>query len=163
MHPAVKEFVKETILNHWRDDYKTVMDFGSRDINGNVKNLLPPGTKYCGVDKIKGPNVNLVANTNDLKDYIQDYSVDVVICTETLEHDRNPRLTVMEAKRILKKGGLLIITCAGVGRPEHDKKLCGGYYRNISEEEMIAWTRDFEIPYAEITLDSRDLRFWGIK
>lgn len=163
MHPQAKEFVKESIKNLWKDDYVTVIEFGSRNINGGIRNLLPLGVKYKGIDLAMGDNVDLIANTNDLRAHFPDASADVIICTEQLEHDKHPELTVGEAKRILRKGGLFIMTCAGKDRPAHDVELCGGYYRNILEAEWVEWTRDFQLPYAEISVDGRDLRFWGIK
>jgi SAM-dependent methyltransferase len=41
---------------------------------------------------------------------LRDESVDVVLCTQVLEHVPEPRQTVLEAARVLKKGGILIMT-----------------------------------------------------
>ena len=44
----------------------SVVDIGSNDINGSVKELLS-GNEYVGVDLEKGPNVDYVLNGQDLE------------------------------------------------------------------------------------------------
>ena len=44
----------------------SVVDIGSNDINGSVKNLLS-GNEYIGVDLEKGPNVDHILNGEDLE------------------------------------------------------------------------------------------------
>lgn len=42
---------------------------------------------------------------------VSDASVDAVLLIEVLEHVREPQATVLEARRVLRKGGMLIGSC----------------------------------------------------
>ena len=90
------------------------LDVGSLDINGNIKNLCE---RYIGVDLQQGKNVDVVANGWCLP--FKDESMDNVVSLGTLEHDADFFCTVDEMKRVLKKGGLLVISVPAPGFGEH--------------------------------------------
>jgi SAM-dependent methyltransferase len=60
-----------------------------------------------------GLNVNLHTNTEKLP--YKNYSFDIVILNEVLEHLKNPTKTLNEVKRILKNRGTLVITTPNCG------------------------------------------------
>ena len=91
------------------------LEVGSRDVNGSVKRLF---TDYTGIDRIQGQNVDIVADGHDIP--FPDETFDNVLCLETLEHDDAFLLTAGECRRVLKKGGSLVITVPGIGFPKHD-------------------------------------------
>lgn len=59
--------------------------------------------------RLKYPHINFVA-ADAHKLPFKDKSFDLVICTETLEHVINPKKTLEEMKRVLKKDGRGIIS-----------------------------------------------------
>lgn len=61
------------------------------------------------LDIVKQPGVDIVADVHAMK-IIKDSEFDNVLCTEALEHFYNPFLAVKEITRVLKKGGLLILS-----------------------------------------------------
>lgn len=116
-HYQQLEFVqktKEMFPEFFRD--KRVLEIGSWDTNGTVRNLFEGGT-YLGVDVSPGPGVDLVRLGNELDEPSE--SFDVVISCECFEHNPLWLETFTNMIRVLKKDGLCIITCATTGRIEH--------------------------------------------
>lgn len=68
---------------------------------------------------ISGKEIDIVADAENLKRLIKDESFDIVLCLSVLEHSKNPQKIVGEIKRILKKGGLAIVSVPFV-MPLHD-------------------------------------------
>jgi len=101
------------------DPLASVLEFGSRDINGTPRclvQLAAPGATYLGVDMREGQGVDVVA---DAAVYRALRPVDLVICTEVLEHAPDPAGIVANAAANLHGGGHLVLTCAGPRRPRH--------------------------------------------
>jgi SAM-dependent methyltransferase len=92
---------------------KSVLDYGSFDVNGTYKNIvLERRCSYVGCDIKKGrrgknKNVDLVLENGGVP--VEDESFDVVISGQCLEHVKNPFKVVDEMARCLKKGGNMIL------------------------------------------------------
>ena len=143
---------------------KRVLDCGSLDINGNNRYLFAGGS-YVGVDIFAGPNVDIVLRIHEVKGG----PFDVVISTECLEHDEFSELSIGRMIHLLTDGGILIITCATTGRPEHgtfefhDWASPGtlGYYKNITHDELTKQlSRSFRCWGVEV--QHSDIYAWGV-
>ena len=143
---------------------KRVLDCGSLDINGNNRYLFAGGS-YVGVDIFAGPNVDIVLRIHEVKGG----PFDVVISTECLEHDEFSELSIGRMIDLLTDGGILIITCATTGRPEHgtfefhDWASPGtlGYYKNITHDELTKQlSRSFRCGGVEV--QHSDIYAWGV-
>ncbi len=69
--------------------------------------------KYIGVDIADG-GADINANAKSLP--IEGDSIDVVLCNQVIEHDPEPDKIIAEIYRILKKGGILILSAPQMGR-----------------------------------------------
>ena len=69
--------------------------------------------EYIGVDLISN-EADIVANAKSLP--IESNSVDVVLCSQVIEHDAEPVKIIAEIRRILKKDGVLILSAPQMGR-----------------------------------------------
>jgi len=147
--------------------YNKVLEIGSLDINGSVRQFFA-NCDYIGVDLGEGKGVNLIAKGEEL-DFPAN-SFDVVISCECFEHNPNWVATFNNMARMCS--GLMIMTCATTGRPEHgttrtspaDAPFCGDYYKNLTEQD-IKDNCDFSkfIEYGFSTCDSpADLYFWAL-
>lgn len=148
-----------------------VLDIGSLDLNGNNRYLFED-YKYLGVDIGYGENVDLVCRGHEVDDY---YGFDVVISTECLEHDEFWPKTLMNMIRLTKPNGLMLFSCATIGRPEHgttrtspaDSPFTNEYYRNLGIGDIdgeIKFSRYFkQYEFSVQKIPSCDLYFWGIK
>lgn len=76
---------------------------------------LPSNTRYLGVNldvEAEGEGWRIVrGNANDLD--LEDASFDAVICNAMLEHDPAFWLSLAEAKRVLRAGGILYLGAPG--------------------------------------------------
>ena len=69
--------------------------------------------------------VDIIADAHNLSQ-IESGSFDVVLCTEVLEHLHTPQKAIAEFERVLKKGGVLLLSTRFIF-PLHDTP--GDYYR----------------------------------
>jgi SAM-dependent methyltransferase len=117
MHDSVMQWVAEK-AGQFDFDGRAVLEVGARDVNGSVRPLFAQAASYTGVDFIEGAGVDAVMNAHALA--FADASFDAVVSTEMLEHDDEFWLSVKEMGRVLKPGGLLILTARGNGFMPHD-------------------------------------------
>lgn len=74
--------------------------------------LRPVTARYVGVDWTARPNVDVVAPAEDLP--FADASFDLLLSTQVLEHVDDPARVVAESYRVLRPGGLALISTHGV-------------------------------------------------
>jgi SAM-dependent methyltransferase len=118
MHDSVYEWVGERVGDHLLNaPGKTVLEIGSMNVNGSVRDLFDRAAAYYGVDIAPGEGVDLVCKASELP--WPDRTFDVVVCTEMLEHDETPWVTVRETYRVLRRRGWAIFTTRGIGFPLH--------------------------------------------
>jgi len=179
MHKEATHFVNfvKSILKYYFVD-KNVLDVGSGDINGNNRYLFE-NCSYNGNDVIEAPNVTIVSKTKDLP--FKDNFFDTIISTECFEHDPTYKESLLKIYDMLKPHGLLVFTCASVGRPEHGTKSTtpGDSYGTIGQlQDMSDYYKNLDINDINKVLNlntnficwnsyynksSKDLYFIGIK
>lgn len=136
MAPAVKEKIHE-VLTESRVEPARVLEVGG--VMGRKSLLdhpqvafaervvlnLAPVREHPGIEVVLG-------NANDMP--FEDESFDLIMSSATLEHDKHFWLSLSEMKRVLRPGGLLIISVPGfVKDPEHDRG---------------RWTRTYRVHFA---------------
>jgi GT2 family glycosyltransferase/SAM-dependent methyltransferase len=89
-----------------------VVEFGSLQIPGqndcaDARRFFGDLT-YVGCDQVEGPGVDLVCDVE--RSPFSPERFGTVVCLETLEHVKHPWLAAGEAYRILKPGGLLLVS-----------------------------------------------------
>ena len=145
---------------------KSVLDCGSLDVNGCNKYLFED-CDYIGIDLDKGPNVDVVCRIHE---HVGTY--DVVISTECLEHDYYWEKSLQNMVKMVKNGGLLLITCATTGRAPHgthdatpkDSPFTNDYYLNLTEEDFRKVIDVEKFKEYEFTIDKNhcDLMFFAV-
>lgn len=110
MHDGARKFIERTLAEHPPLD--PVCEFGSYIVPGQEKiaDLRPlfKGRPFIGCDIRPGPGVDLVSNMSKTDFWTNSFGT--IIAAETLEHVANFWQAIFEAHRILRPGGLLIIT-----------------------------------------------------
>lgn len=77
-----------------------------------------------------GKITSVTGNANDMRGVFKDDMFDLVLCCATLEHDKHFWLSVGEMKRVLRPGGLLVISVPGyVQDAERDQGRATHTYR----------------------------------
>lgn len=89
-----------------------VVEIGALQIAGQEKyaDLRPvfAGMEFIGCDMREGPGVDRVENLHNLA--FDDNSIGTMILLDTMEHVRYPFTAMAEVHRVLKPGGVLIMT-----------------------------------------------------
>lgn len=122
MRGQTKDFVdkfKTDKLNGVYHDLD-VLEVGSLDVSGNIRGHFKDFRSYTGVDMRDGPNVDTVLNGHELVEHYGEEKFDVVCCFDTMEHDDKFWVTIDQMKRVLKKGGWLLLGAPGSNCPKHD-------------------------------------------
>ena len=109
-------------------------------------------SQYVGVDLEAGPGVDDICSVEHLTDRFGEGSFDIVVATELMEHLRDWRRGINEMKRVLRPGGLLLITTRSLGFPFHRAPF--DYWRYepddmrqiFADSDILALERDFESP-----------------
>jgi SAM-dependent methyltransferase len=171
-HSAQRNFcrrVKKRFVNLF--DGANVLDCGSLDINGNNRFLFTNST-YTGIDVGPGNNVDIVSLTHEFQAAPE--SFDIVISTECLEHDLHYDKSLKQMVNLLRRGGLMLFTCATTGRKEHGTERTSlrdcpyitwkNYYKNLTEV-MIRDVIDVDsiFTWHQFEVESCDLYFCAIK
>ena len=176
-HPQQIKFVQKILSIYGPTLSGQCYDFGSLDINGSIRPIVESyGLKYTGIDIGEGANVDVISKAHEFKPSEQ---ADLVTSCEMLEHDPYWDKSLANMYKVLKSGGLMILSCATHGRPEHgtartspgdspltqEDESWRDYYRNLGPE-------DFEVVYKDemftdaafmIGNETHDLYFYGIK
>jgi SAM-dependent methyltransferase len=96
------------------DSVRTVVELGSQDVNGSLRDHCPPGVLYIGLDVMPAKGVDLVVDPEGHLPLATD-SVDAVVTSSTFEHDVCFWETFLELVRILRPGGLLYVNVPSNG------------------------------------------------
>lgn len=150
----------------------SVIEMGSLNINGTVRDFYDNPTRYIGVDLDNGPGVDLVSESQNVD--FPDETFDVAVSAECFEHNPYWLETFVNMHRLAKS--FVIFTCASDGRPEHGTTrtapdcspftLEWNYYKNLNEKDfktslnLDEMFSDYKFMYNSY---SKDLYFWGIK
>jgi SAM-dependent methyltransferase len=122
-----------------------VIEMGSLDINGSVRNLFEPA-RYVGVDLGPGPGVDVCVPAQLVGE--PSGSFDCAISASSFEHNPFWLETFVNMLRLVRDGGLVLFTCASIGYREHGTRrsapesspltvgLGWDYYRNLTERDF---------------------------
>lgn len=137
-----------------------VVELGSRDVNGSVRPLFE-GCDYTGVDIARGPGVDIVADGATWQPDGEPF--DVGLCLEVLEHAPEPTAIVANLRRIVKPGGIVIVTAATDPRAPHSGTdgaalRAGEYYANVPAWALLTWLDGCPYVSVEVDLGHGDVR-----
>lgn len=175
-HPAQLSFIhaiKGMYGNYFTNS--KVLEVGSLNINGTVRQFFDDPQLYIGLDVGEGPGVDVVCDGDE---YDTDERFDCVISCECMEHNPAWKETFANMIRLCRPGGLVIMTCATTGRLEHgtsrttpqDSPLTIGkgweYYCNLTPRdftELFDLGSYFRYFGFETNPMAHDLYFVGVK
>ncbi|PIT90963.1 hypothetical protein COU17_03355 [Candidatus Kaiserbacteria bacterium CG10_big_fil_rev_8_21_14_0_10_49_17] len=125
----------DAIVEKYATDKKT-LDIAS---GGNPYAAFFPNR--IAADIAEHPGVDVVVDVHNLSTKFKPESFDVVLCTEALEHFYNPWSAMEEMKKVLRRGGVLILSTRFIF-PLHE--VPHDYYR-FTEYGLRYLLRDMEI------------------
>ncbi len=178
-HPEQMQFMRLCKQHLLGPGDRKFIEIGSYDVNqadGGLRGLFGSAEQYVGVDLTEGPNVDHVASGHQVD--FPDATFDVTLSCECFEHNPEWLPTFHNMYRMLKPGGVMIITVATAARLEHGttrtnpksspgtSAISWNYYANLQKSDFTD-NLDLESMFDKhefyYTWSSHDLYFWGIK
>lgn len=154
MHVQARQFIERSLKDYGPITGR-VVEFGSRDVNGGIRDLFSTASKYLGIDTHAGPGVDQVV---DAADWQPEVGYQCIVTTETFEHTARWPEILAVAKQALAPDGIMLITCATNPRKPHSEGIpntgpqAGEYYGNVSRNDLQQVADDLGL-LANITID----------
>lgn len=164
MHTEAADFARPLLQN----GHPPVLEIGSRDVNGQARDLAPALRPWVGVDLRPGRGVEMVDDATSRgfpARYLTQYAMArTLVCMEVLEHCPEPGLLLRNLWECGELGGLLVLTTAGPLREPHSG-LDGGRlrqgepYQNFTREQLegLLWGGSYQEVVVEIGRGGLDL------
>ena len=111
MHPSAYEHGRLFFELYWRPEFAEVVELGSQNVNGSLRDHCPAGARYVGMDMAPGNGVDLVVTPGEPFP-IADDSVDVAVTSSAFEHDACFWDTFLDLMRVLRPGGAPLRQCS---------------------------------------------------
>lgn len=144
-HPQQQTFIKKISILFEKEILSSnrILEIGSQNINGSVREFFKHASEYVGVDIGCGKDVDLVIPGELLE--LPNSWADICISTECFEHAKNWVDIFKNMIRITKPSGLVILTFAGYLRPAHgtidsdleSSPFTTNYYSNLGPDSLI--------------------------
>jgi len=104
-----------------------VLEIGSLNINGCLRDVAAPTTNYVGLDFKQGPSVDMVVAPGD--DYpVENGSFDLVMASSVFEHDPRFWDTFLQMCRAARRGGHIYINAPANGTVHRYPLDCWRFY-----------------------------------
>lgn len=167
----VKAFTEFYLKNNFSKDIN-VLEIGSYDVNGSVKQQFNFTRKYIGIDLTSGPNVDVVLDGSQVDELNQNF--DMILSFECFEHAKNWKTIFKKIYSILNTNSFVVLSMASTGRVEHGTSRSGQwqspgtsdeYYKNLTKKDFLCFDLDnmFSSYFFFYNVNSFDLYFVGIK
>lgn len=135
-----------------------VIEIGSQDVNGTLKDTCPNNFEYIGVDFQDAKGVDLV-----LKDPyalpFEDESVDIVLSSSCFEHSEMFWLVFLEILRVLKPNGLFYLNTPSTGSFHRYPVDCWRFYPD-SGMALVHWAQKNGINASMLESYTQESRDW---
>ena len=140
MRAPIRDFVQR--MSKVLPIEEPVYEFGSFMVEGqeNIADLRPffKGLEYVGADMREGNGVDVILDLHKIN--LPSQNVGTVVLVDTLEHVEYPRKAIEEVYRILKPGGVLIMSSV---MNFHIHSYPNDYFR-FTPEAFGSLLKDFE-------------------
>jgi SAM-dependent methyltransferase len=116
-----------------------VMEIGSQDVTGSIRECCPTEFDYIGVDVVEGKGVDIILNDPYSLPF-PDESIDVVVSSSCFEHTELFWVLYLEIMRILRPSGLFYLNVPSNGAFHRYPVDCWRFYPD-SGCALISWAK----------------------
>lgn len=115
MHPSAMYYAEKFFHSYKKIPEKAkILEIGSLNVNGTLRDLKPADSDYIGIDFVDGNGVDIVID-DPYNLPFENEVFDIVLCSSVLEHSDFFWLLIVEMIRVLKPGGLLYVNAPSNG------------------------------------------------
>lgn len=161
MHYTAYEHGRKFFQIYWNERFTHVVELGSQDVNGAIRDHCPPGATYLGLDMQTAKGVDLVIDPSKPLP-LADESTDVVVTSSAFEHDAHFWMTFLDLIRILRPGGLLYINAPSNGAFHRFPVDCWRFYPDAGPA-LVSWAKrsGFDVELVESFVAEPDRDIWA--
>ncbi|HEY8118930.1 MAG TPA: methyltransferase domain-containing protein [Methylophilaceae bacterium] len=116
---------------------KKVVEIGSQDVNGSIRQVCPKDVDYIGLDFVEGKGVDIVL-TDPYQLPLSENSVDYVVSSSVFEHSEMFWVLFIEILRVLKPDGLFYLNAPSNGMFHRYPVDCWRFYPD-SGNALVKW------------------------
>jgi len=121
-------------------DGDVIVEIGSRDVNGSLRDHCPPNGYWVGVDSEEGPGVDLLTTST-----LNTGTADLAVSSSCFEHDPCFWETFLEMARITKVGGHIYINAPSNGPVHRYPVDCWRFYPDAGQA-LATWATRMSFP-----------------
>lgn len=116
-----------------------VVEIGSQDVNGSLRQLCPNEFEYVGLDFQDAKGVDVIIN-DPYALPLESESVDIVLSSSCFEHSEMFWLVFLEVMRVLKPKGLFYLNVPSTGAFHRYPVDCWRFYPD-SGSALVEWAK----------------------
>lgn len=139
MHDTAHEIAEQFFRVYFEDATPAVLEVGSQNVNGTLRDCPPAVSEYVGIDITAGEGVDIVLE-NPYSFPFEDGRFDAVISSSCFEHDQMFWLTFMEMVRVTKHQGYVYINVPSNG-PYHSYPYDNWRFYPDAGLALTAWAK----------------------
>ena len=139
MHESAYEHGRQFFEVYWNPRFTDVVELGSQDVNGSIRDHAPTSARYVGLDMVEGKGVDMIVVQGERLP-LDDESFDVVVTSSAFEHDVCFWETFLDLVRITRPGGLLYINAPSNNAFHRYPLDCWRFYPD-SGLALVEWAR----------------------
>jgi glycosyltransferase involved in cell wall biosynthesis len=114
MHDTARDIGQRFFETYVELPLAKILEIGSYNVNGTLRDCAPPSAIYVGVDLSPGPGVDIVLEDPHLLPFADEH-FDAVVSSSCFEHDPMFWVTFMQVVRVTKTGGFIYINAPSNG------------------------------------------------
>ena len=116
MHLSAMYFGQQFFNSYGKGKKLDILDIGSLNVNGSLREVAPKDCNYTGVDYESGDGVDIVMQAVDGGRLpFRDNSFDLIVSSSAFEHAPHFWEDILEMSRVLKPGGFIYINAPSNG------------------------------------------------
>jgi SAM-dependent methyltransferase len=115
----------------------TVVEIGSQDVNGSLRENCPEQFNYVGVDFVAGKGVDVILEDPYVLPF-ESNSADIILSSSCFEHSELFWLLFLEIMRVLKEDGLFYLNVPSNGEFHRWPVDCWRFYPD-SGNALVSW------------------------
>ena len=144
MHDTAYETGGLFFKYYWQENYRNILEIGSMNVNGSLRDFCPDGATYIGVDLEAGNGVDVVVDDPTQLPF-NSQSFDVIVSSSCFEHDKLFWVTFLELCRLLRPGGVLYVNAPSNGLFHRYPLDCWRFYPDAGDA-LAQWAVRNGIP-----------------
>ena len=143
MHPTAmsncQSFFTAYSASFAQHQHVKVVEIGSQNVNGTLRDTCPTNFEYIGVDFAQANGVDIVLE-DPYRLPFEDESVDIVLSSSCFEHSEMFWLVFLEILRVLKPNGLFYLNVPSTGSFHRYPVDCWRFYPD-SGAALVKWAQ----------------------